>query len=127
MEMINQSADALQILASKVFSIIPKWRAEISEALKCQFPYRLVDPHFSALGHKMLITGSQQMNFTEFWAKCVSIFGTQYKGSQVAKVPTNAVVNTSSNGEYKTTSQLKRAKKKNNVKKKQPPLYTSRK
>ena len=40
----------------------------------------------------------------------MSIFGTQSQRSQVAKVATNAVVNTSSREEYKTTSNIKGSK-----------------
>ena len=114
----NKFTNALQSLAKKMASIRPEWRAEIGEALKSQFAYRLQDPDFSVLAQKLLITDSWEMNFTGFQAQCMPIFGTQSRSSQVPKITTNAVVNISHGVEYKTTSQIKRNKMKNKIERK---------
>ena len=53
-------------------------------------------PLFLSISPHLLINTSDEMAFAQFWAQFMSIFETQYKGSQVAKVTVKAVVNVSS-------------------------------
>ena len=45
----DQFAYELQVLSRKVLSIRPEWRAEVNEALKTQFAFRLHDPYLAAM------------------------------------------------------------------------------
>ena len=71
----DQFADELQILGQKVISIRPSWKEEANEILKTQFASQLHDPYLAVLAHNLLKTQGQKMNFTQFWAECISMFG----------------------------------------------------
>ena len=71
----DQFADELQVLSRKVLSIRPEWRAEVNEALKTQFAFRLRDPYLAAMARNFLKTQGKDMSFTQFRAECVFMFG----------------------------------------------------
>ena len=71
----DQFANELQVLSRKVLSIHPEWRAEVNDALKTQFAFRLCDPYLAAMAHNFLKTQGKDMSFTQFHAKCVFMFG----------------------------------------------------
>ena len=71
----DQFADELQVLSRKVLSICPEWKAEVNEALKTQFTFRLHDPYLVAMVHNFLKTQGKDMSFTQFHAECVFMFG----------------------------------------------------
>ena len=60
----DQFANELQVLSRKVLSIQPEWRAEVNEALKTQFAFRLRDPYLAAMAHNFLKTQGKDMSFT---------------------------------------------------------------
>ena len=95
--MEDQFTDELQHLGQKVISIRPTWKDEANEALKIQFASRLHDPYLVAMAHNFLKMQGQNMNFTQFWAKCISMFGSQIKALKM-KAATNIA---SSSGELK--------------------------
>ena len=70
-----QFADELQILGQKVISIRPAWKDKANEVLKTQFASRLHDPYLAAMVHNLLKVWDQSMNFMQFRAKCISMFG----------------------------------------------------
>ena len=80
----DKFADELQVLSRKVISIHQEWKAEVNEALKTQFAFRLYDPYLMAMAHNFLKTQSKDMSFTQFCAKCVFIFGSQSKKVKVS-------------------------------------------
>ena len=71
----HQFANELQVLSRKVLSIRPEWRAEVNEALKTQFAFRLHDPYLAAMARNFLKTQGKDMSFTQFCAECVFMFG----------------------------------------------------
>ena len=71
----DQFADELQIWSRKVLSIFPEWKAEVNDALKTQFPFRLCDPYLVAMGHNFLKTQGKEMSFTQFYAECIFMLG----------------------------------------------------
>ena len=62
----DQFADELQVLSRKVLSIQPEWRAEVNEALKTQFAFRLHDPYLAAMARNFLGAQGKDMSFTQF-------------------------------------------------------------
>ena len=86
----DQFANELQILGRKVISVRPSWKQEANEALKTQFASRLHDPYLAAMAHSLLKTQGQNMNFMQFWAECISMFGSQIKAPKL-KAATNSV------------------------------------
>ena len=109
-EMEDQFADELQILGQKVISIRPTWKEEANEACKTQFASRLHDPYLTAMVHNLLKTQGLNMNFTQFWAKCMSMFGSWIK-AQKMKAATNNISSSGSLKEQKTCSQKKNSGK----------------
>ena len=101
----DQFADELEVLNRKILSIHPEWRAEVNEALKTQFPFRLRDPYFVAMAHNFLKTQGKDMSFTQFHAKCVFMFGSQSKKVKVSTA-THAIedVISAKMGEQKKTN-----------------------
>ena len=79
----DQFANELQILGQKVISIRTSWKNKANEAVKTQFASRLCDPYLAAMVHNLLKTQGNKMNFTQFWAKCVSMFGSQIKAPEI--------------------------------------------
>ena len=75
----DQFADELQVLARKVISICPKWKSEVNEALKTQFPHQMQDQYIAAMASNLLKVAPSDMAFTKFQAECMSIFGTRSK------------------------------------------------
>ena len=71
----DQFADPLQLLARKMVGKRSKWKAEKISLSKTNVIIDCKFNIFSALVHKLLITGPWKMNFTEFRAHHVSIFG----------------------------------------------------
>ena len=71
----DQFTDELQVLSRKVLSIHPEWKAEVNEALKTQFAFRLHDPYLVAMACNFLKTQGKDMSFTEICAECVFVFG----------------------------------------------------
>ena len=111
----DQFADELQILGWKVISIRPAWRDEANEALKTQFASRLHNPYLAATVHNLLKTQGQNMNFTQFWAKCISMFGSQIKALKM-KAAMNSVSSSAALKEQKTPSQKKNSNKDKKIK-----------
>ena len=112
--MEDQFADELQILGQKVINIRPTWKEEANEALKTQFASQLHDPYLVAMAHNLLKMQGQNMNFIQFWAKCISMFGLRIKTPKM-KTAANSV---SSSGA------LKEQKKKNSNKDKKIKAQT---
>ena len=109
--MEDQFADDLQNLGQKVISIRPTWTDEANEALKTQFASRLHDPYLVAMACNLLKTKGQNMNFTQFWAECFSMFGSQIKAPKM-KAAMNSVSLSGALNEQKTHSQKKNNKDK---------------
>ena len=106
----DQFANELQILGWKVISIRPAWKEEANEALKTQFASRLCDPYLAAIAHNLLKTQGQNMNFTQFWVECISIFGSQIMAPKM-KVAMNSISSSGALKEQKTHSQKKNSSK----------------
>ena len=83
-------ADELQILGQKVISVRPNWKQEANEALKTQFALQLRDPYLVAMVCNLLKTQGQNMNFTQFQAECISMFGSRIKAPKL-KAAMNSV------------------------------------
>ena len=111
----DQFADELQILGQKVISIRPSWKQEANEALKTQFASQLHDPYLAAMAHNLLKTQGQNMNFTQFQAECISMFGSQIKAPKL-KATTNSVSSSGAIKEQKTHSQKKNSGKDRKIK-----------
>ena len=89
-----------------MISVRPSWQNEVNEALKTQFACRLCNPYLVAMAHNFLKTQGHKMNFTQFQAKCISMYGSRIKMPKVK----SATDNVSSSGalkEQKTCSQKK--------------------
>ena len=104
--MEDQFANELQILGLKVISIRPTWKEGANEALKTQFASQLCDPYLAAMVHYLLKTLGQNMNFTQFWAECISMFGSWIKAPKM-KSATNNISSSGALKEQKTHSQKK--------------------
>ena len=104
--MEDQFANELQILDQKLISVRPLWKNEVSEALKTQFASRLHDPYLVAMAHNLLKTQGDKINFTQFQAGCVSMFGSQIKTPKI-KTVTNSISLSGASKEQKTHSQKK--------------------
>ena len=110
----DQFADELQVLSRKVLSIRPEWRAEVNEALKTQFAFRLRDPYLAAMARNFLKTQGKDMSFTQFRAECVFMFGSRTKKVKVSTT-THAIENVTSakpGEQRKSNSQLRAQKNK---------------
>ena len=110
----DQFANELQVLSRKVLSIQPEWRAEVNEALKTQFAFRLHDPYLAAMARNFLKTQGKDMSFTQFCAECVFMFGSQTKKVKVSTA-THAIENVTSakpGEQKKSNSQLHAQKNK---------------
>ena len=108
--MEDQFANELQILGQKVISIRPTWKEEANEAFKTQFASRLCNPYLVAMACNLLKTQGQSMNFTQFQAEYISMFGSRIKAPKLK----TATSNISSSGaliEQKTYSQKKNTSK----------------
>ena len=88
--MEDQFANELQLLCWKVISVRHSWKDKVNEALKTQFAFQLCDPYLAAMACNYLKTQGQKMSLTQFWAECVSMFGSHIKTSKV-KAVTNSV------------------------------------
>ena len=110
-----QFADELQILVWKVISIRPSWKQEANEALKTQFASQLHDPYLVAMAHYLLKMQGQNMNFMQFRAECISMFGLQIKAPKL-KAATNSVSSSGALKEQKTRSQKKNSGKDKKIK-----------
>ena len=121
----NQFANELQILGQKVISIRPTWKDEANEALKTQFASRLHGSYLVAMACNLLKTQVQMMNFTQFWAECISMFGSQIK-APIMKTATNSVSSSGALKEQKTRSQKKNSSKDKKIKA-QPELIEKQK
>ena len=108
--MEDQFANELQILGWKVISIRPAWKEEANEALKTQFTSWLHDPYLAAMAHNLLMTQGQNINFTQFQAECISMFGSQIKAPKM-KAATNNIGLSGALKEQKTCSQKKNISK----------------
>ena len=102
----DQFADELQILGQKVISIRPSWKQDANEALKTQFTSQLHDPYLVAMAHNLLKTQGQNMNFMQFQAKYISMFGSRIKAPKL-KAATTSVSSSGALKEQKTRSQKK--------------------
>ena len=71
----DEFTDELQVLSRNVLSIHTEWKAEVNEALKTQFAFRLHDPYLAAMAHNFLKTKGKDMPFTQFCVECVFMFG----------------------------------------------------
>ena len=111
----DQFADELQILGQKVISIRPSWKQEANEALKTQFASRLRDPYLAAMAHNLLKTQGQNMNFTQFRAECISMFGLRIKAPKL-KTAMNSINSSGAIKEQKTSSQKKNSGKDRKIK-----------
>ena len=111
----DQFADELQILGRKVISIRPSWKQEANEALKTQFASRLRDPYLAAMARNLLKTQGQNMNFTQFRAECISMFGSRVKAPKL-KAATNSLSSSGALKEQKTRSQRKNSGKDKKIK-----------
>ena len=103
----DQFANELQVLSRKVLSIRPEWRAEVNEALKTQFAFRL-RAYLAAMARNFLKTQGKDMSFTQFCAECVFMFGSQTKKVKVSTA-THAIENVTSakpGEQKKSNSQL---------------------
>ena len=78
----------------------------MNEVLKTQFTSPLCDPYLVAMAHNFLKTQGHKMNFTQFLAQCISMFGSQTKALKV-KSSTNSVSSSGAPVEHKTHSQKK--------------------
>ena len=111
----DQFADELQILGRKVISIRPSWKQEANEALKTQFASRLRDPYLAAMARNLLKTQGQNMNFTQFRAECISMFGSRIKAPKL-KTAMNSINSSGAIKEQKTRSQKKNSGKDRKIK-----------
>ena len=111
----DQFADELQILGRKVISIRPSWKQEANEALKTQFASRLRDPYLAAMARNLLKTQGQNMNFTQFRAECISMFGSRIKAPKL-KAAMNSINSSGAIKEQKTRSQKKNSGKDRKIK-----------
>ena len=109
-EMEDKFANELQILGQKVISISPTWKDEANEAFKTQFASRLCNPYLVAMVHNLLKTQGQSMNFTQFRAECISMFGSQIKALKM-KTATSSISASGALKEQKTCSQKKNSSK----------------
>ena len=109
----DQFMDELQVLSRNVLSICPQWKAEVNEALKTQFAFRLCDPYLVAMAHNFLKAQGKDMSFTQFCAECIFMFGSQSKKVKVSTA-THAIddVTSAKIEEKKTCSQLDAQKNK---------------
>ena len=57
---------------------------------KTQFSFQLCDPYLVVMAHNYLKTHGQKMTFTQFWAECVSMFGSSIKTPKV-KIAMNSI------------------------------------
>ena len=90
--------------------IRPVWKGEANEALKTQFASQLHDPYLAAMAHNLLKTQGQNMNFPQFQAECISMFGSQIKAPKM-KIATNSVSLSGALKEQKTHFQKKNVSK----------------
>ena len=111
----DQFADELQILGWKVISVRPSWKQEANEALKTQFASQLCNPYLAAMACNLLKSQGQNMNFTQFQAECISMFGSRIKAPKV-KAATNSVSLSGVLKEQKTCSQKKNSGKDRKIK-----------
>ena len=110
----DQFTDELQVLSRRVLSIHPEWKAEVNEALKTQFAFRLCDPYLAAMACNFLKTQGKGMSFTQFHAECVFQLGSQSKKVKV-RTTTHAIDDVTSakiGQQKKTHSQLHAQKNK---------------
>ena len=105
-EMEDQFANKLQILGQKEISVRPSWMNEVNEALKTQFASGLCDPYLVAMAHNVLKTQGNKMNFIQFPAECISMYGSQIKMPKV-KTATNSISSSGTSKEQKSHSQKK--------------------
>ena len=89
-----------------MISVRPTWKNEANEALKTQFASRLLEPYLVAMVHNLLKTWGQSVNFTQFWAKCISMFGLRIKAPKM-KTAMNSVSLSGALKEQQTCSQKK--------------------
>ena len=59
------------------------WETKANEALKIQFASRLHGPYLAAMACNLMKTQGQNMNFTQFQAKCISMFGLKIKAPKI--------------------------------------------
>ena len=90
-------------------------KQEASEALKTQFASRLCNPYLAAMVHNLLKTQGQNMNFTQFQAECISMFGSQIK-APILKAVTHSVSSSGALKEQKTHSQKRNSGKDKKIK-----------
>ena len=100
------TSNELQILGWKVISMRPSWKNKANEALKTQFASRLCNPYLVAMANNLLKTQGDKMSFTQFWAKCISMLGSQIKAPKI-KTATNSISSSGVLKEQKTWSQKK--------------------
>ena len=98
-----------------MISIRPSWKEEANEAVKTQFASQLCDPYLVAMAHNLLKTQGQKMNFTQFQAECISMFGSRIKAPRL-KAATNNVISYGALKEQKTHSQKKNSVKEKKIK-----------
>ena len=87
----DQFVDDLQILSRKVFSICPEWKAEVNEALKAQFAFRLCDPCLVAMAHNFLKTQGKDISITQCHAKCIFMFDSYTKKRHKVRTAAHAI------------------------------------
>ena len=71
---------------------------------KSQFDFQLYDPYLAVMVHNYLKTQGQEINLTQFQAKCVSMFGTHIKTPKV-KPTTSSISSSAAWVKHKTRSQ----------------------
>ena len=98
-----------------MINIRPSWKEEANEALKTQFASQLHDPYLAALACNLLKTQGQSMNFMQFQAECISMFGLRVKAPRL-KAATNSVSSSGTLKEQKTHSQKKNSGKDKKIK-----------